>query len=107
MAQENRAPIDFSKTEGNPPIPATLQALVTKMLAKKSDDRPQGYKEIIDALVAAQGQAEAAGLMPDPEAVSTLPSTETKKSLSGSSSPGGPGGTPTPPQATGSARRQP
>ena len=97
MAQENRAPIDFSAPEGNPPIPATLQALVTKMLAKKSDDRPQGYEEIIDALVAAQGQAEAAGLMPDPEAVSTLPSTEAPKSLSGSAgSPGGPGGTPSP-----------
>ena len=97
MAQENRAPIDFSAPEGNPPIPATLQALVAKMLAKKSDDRPQGYEEIIDALVAAQGQAEAAGLMPDPEAVSTLPSTETPKSLSGSAgSPGGPGGTPSP-----------
>ena len=97
MAQENRAPIDFSVPEGNPPIPATLQALVAKMLAKKSDDRPQGYEEIIDALVAAQGQAEAAGLMPDPETVSTLPSTETPKSLSGSAgSPGGPGGTPSP-----------
>jgi serine/threonine protein kinase len=97
MAQENRAPFDFSAPEGNPPIPATLQALVSKMLAKKSDDRPQGYEEIIDALVAAQGQAEAAGLMPDPEAVSTLPSSETFKSLSGSAgSPGGPGATPSP-----------
>ncbi len=97
MAQENRAPIDFSAPEGNPPIPATLQALVTRMLAKKSDDRPQGYEEIIDALVAAQGQAEAAGLMPDPETVSTLPTTEAPKSLSGSAgSPGGPGGTPSP-----------
>ena len=97
MAQENRAPLDFSAPEGNPPIPSTLQALITKMLAKKSDDRPQGYEEIIDALVAAQGQAEAAGLMPDPESVSTLPTTETSKSLSGSAgSPGGPGGTPSP-----------
>ena len=100
MAQENRTPIDFSAPEGNPPIPPTLQALVTKMLAKKSDDRPQGYEEIIDALVAAQGQAEADGLMPDPEAVSTLPFTEAPKSLSGSAgsavSPGGPGGTPSP-----------
>jgi serine/threonine protein kinase len=97
MAQENRAPFDFSAPEGNPPIPATLQALVTKMLAKKSDDRPQGYEEIIDALVAAQGQAEAAGLMPDPEAVSTLPNTDAPKSLSGSAgAQGGPAGTPSP-----------
>ncbi len=97
MAQENRVPVDFSVPEGNPPVPATLQALVVKMLAKKSDDRPQGYEEIIDALVAVQGQAEAAGLMPDPEAVSTLPSTEAPKSLSGSAgSPGGIGGTPSP-----------
>ena len=108
MAQENRAPIDFSAPEGNPPIPATLQALVTKMLAKKSDDRPQGYEEIIDALVAAQGQAEAAGLMPDPEAVSTLPSTETPKSLSGSAgSPGGPGATPSPVGQQAPAERRP
>gem|GEM_PF-2369678 len=97
MAQENRAPVDFSVPEGNPPIPASLQALIVKMLAKKSDDRPQGYEEIIDALVAAQAEAEKAGLVPDPEIVSTLPSTETKKSLSGSAgSPGGPGGTPSP-----------
>ena len=97
MAQENRVPVDFSAPEGNPPVPATLQALVGKMLAKKSDDRPQGYEEIIDALVAVQGQAEAAGLMPDLESVSTLPSTETPKSLSGSAgSPGGFGGTPSP-----------
>ena len=74
MAQENRAPIDFSVPEGNPPIPDSLQALVQKMLAKKSDDRPQGYEEIIDAIVAAQGEAEKAGLVPDPETVSTLPS---------------------------------
>ncbi|MBI5444976.1 MAG: protein kinase [Deltaproteobacteria bacterium] len=94
MAQENRAPIDFAVPEECPPIPPTLQALVSKMLAKKSDDRPQGYEEIIDALVAAQGQAEAAGLMPDPEAVSSLPSTETRKSVSGS--PAGPGATPSP-----------
>ena len=84
MAQENRGPIDFSVPEGNPPIPESLQALVMKMLAKKSDDRPQGYEEIIDAIVAAQGEAERAGLVPDPEAVSTLPSTEPPKSLSGS-----------------------
>ena len=92
MAQENRQPIDFSTPEGNPPIPESLQALVLKMLAKKSDDRPQGYEEIIDALVAAQAEAERAGLVPDPETVSTLPSTETKKSISGSAgTPGGPG----------------
>jgi hypothetical protein len=97
MAQENRAPIDFSVPEGNPPIPASLQALIVKMLAKKSDDRPQGYEEIIDALVAAQAEAEKAGLVPDPEIVSTLPTTEAKKSLSGSAgSPGGLGGTPSP-----------
>ena len=97
MAQENRTPFDFTAPEGSPPIPATLQALVTKMLAKKSDDRPQGYEEIIDALVAAQGQAEAAGLTPDPEDVSTLPSTEPRKSLSGAgASPGVAGGTPSP-----------
>lgn len=83
MAQENRAPIDFAVPEGNPPIPESLQALVLKMLAKKSDDRPRGYEEIIDALVAAQGEAERAGLFPDPESVSSLPSTETKKSVSG------------------------
>lgn len=64
MAQENRQPIDFAAPEGNPPIPERLQALVLKMLAKKSDDRPQGYEEIIDALVAAQAEAEAAGLVP-------------------------------------------
>lgn len=92
MAQENRQPIDFAVPEGNPPIPERLQALVLKMLAKKSDDRPQGYEEIIDALVAAQAEAEASGLVPDPESVSTLPSTETKKSISGSAgTPGGPG----------------
>ncbi len=92
MAQENRQPIDFSTPEGNPPIPESLQALVVKMLAKKSDDRPQGYEEIIDALVAAQAEAEKAGLVPDPETVSTLPSTDTKRSVSGSAgTPGGPG----------------
>jgi serine/threonine protein kinase len=91
MAQENRAPIDFSAPEGNPPIPESLQALVVKMLAKKSEDRPQRYEEIIDAIVAAQGEAERSGLVPDPETVSTLPSTETRKSISGSAaSPGGP-----------------
>ncbi len=96
MAQENRAPIDFAAPEGNPPIPETLQALVLKMLAKKSEDRPQGYEEIIDALVAAQAEAERAGLVPDPETVSTLPSTEVRKSISGSAgTPGGPG-TPSP-----------
>jgi len=44
MAQENRAPIDFTVPEGNPPIPDSLQALVLKMLAKKSDDRPKGLR---------------------------------------------------------------
>ncbi len=97
MAQENRVPLDFSVPEGSPPIPAPLQALISKMLAKKSDDRPQGYEEIIDALVAAQAETERAGLVPDPEVVSTLPSTETKKSTSGSAgSPAGLGGTPAP-----------
>ena len=95
MAQENRQPIDFAVPEGNPPIPERLQALVLRMLAKKSEDRPQGYEEIIDALVAAQAEAEAAGLVPDPESVSTLPSTDVKKSISGSA--GTPGaGTPGP-----------
>ncbi len=97
MAQENRVPLDFSVPEGSPPIPAPLQALISKMLAKKSDDRPQGYEEIIDALVAAQAETEKAGLVPDPEVVSTLPSTETKKSTSGSAgSPADLGGTPSP-----------
>jgi serine/threonine protein kinase len=90
MAQENRGPIDFSAPEGSPPIPESLQALVLKMLAKKSEDRPQRYEEIIDAIVAAQGEAEKAGLVPDPEAVSTLPSTEARKSLSGSGGPATP-----------------
>lgn len=84
MAQENRAPVDFSAPEGNPPVPESLQALVMKMLAKKSDDRPQGYEEIIDALVAAQAEAERAGLVPDAEEVANLPSPEAPKSVSGS-----------------------
>ncbi len=84
MAQENRGPIDFAAPEGNPAIPEPLQALVLKMLAKKSEDRPQGYEEIIDALVAAQSEAEKGGLVPDPETVSTLPSSETHHSTSGS-----------------------
>ena len=84
MAQENRTPIDFAAPEGSPPIPETLRALVLKMLAKKSEDRPQGYEEIIDALVAAQSEAEKAGLVPDPETVSTLPSPESRSSISGS-----------------------
>lgn len=96
MAQENRAPIDFTAPEGNPPIPEPLQALVLKMLAKKSEDRPQGYEEIIDALVAAQSEAEKAGLVPDPETVSTLPSPETRSSISGSA------GTPASPAGAGS-----
>ena len=100
MAQENRAPIDFAVPEGNPPIPESLQALVLKMLAKKSDDRPKGYEEIIDAIVAAQGEAERAGLVPDPESVSTLPSIETKKSLSGAAATPGGLGTPSPSGAT-------
>ena len=66
MAQENRAPIDFSAPEGNPPIPESLQALVVKMLAKKSEDRPQGYEEIIDAIVAAQAEAEKVRPRPRP-----------------------------------------
>ncbi len=90
MAQENRAPVDFAVPDGNPPIPESLQALVLKMLSKKSDDRPQGYDEIIDALVAAQGEAERAGLVPDPETVSTLPSPEGRAPVAGFS------GTPSP-----------
>ncbi len=96
MAQENRQPIDFSVPEGNPPIPEALQALVLRMLAKKSDDRPKGYEEIIDAIVAAQGDAERAGLVPDPETVSTLPTTEPPKSLSGAAGTPGGFGTPSP-----------
>lgn len=96
MAQENRGPIDFAVPEGNPPIPEHLQALVLKMLAKKSEDRPQGYEEIIDALVAAQSEAEKAGLVPDPETVSTLPSPEARSSISGSA------GTPASPAGAGS-----
>lgn len=96
MAQENRGPIDFTAPEGNPPIPEPLQALVLKMLAKKSEDRPQGYEEIIDALVAAQSEAERSGLVPDPETVSTLPSPETRSSISGSA------GTPASPAGAGS-----
>lgn len=96
MAQENRAPIDFAAPEGNPPIPEPLQALVMKMLAKKSDDRPQGYEEIIDALVAAQAEAERAGLVPDAEEVANLPSPEPPKSLSGSAGPKAGARTPAP-----------
>ena len=96
MAQENRGPIDFTAPEGNPPIPEPLQALVLKMLAKKSEDRPQGYEEIIDALVAAQSEAERSGLVPDPETVSTLPSPEARSSISGSA------GTPASPAGAGS-----
>jgi len=96
MAQENRGPVDFSAPEGNPSIPEPLQALVLKMLAKKSEDRPQGYEEIIDALVAAQSEAERSGLVPDPETVSTLPSPETRSSISGSA------GTPASPAGAGS-----
>jgi len=95
MAQENRAPIDFSAPEGNPPIPESLQALVLKMLSKKSDDRPQGYEEIIDAIVAAQGEAERAGLVPDPEAVAMLPTPEGRASVSGAAgTPARSGGSP-------------
>jgi serine/threonine protein kinase len=90
MAQENRAPVDFTVPEGNPPIPEALQALVLKMLAKKADDRPQRYEEIIDVIVATQGEAERAGLVPDPEAVAALPSPEGRPPISGSS------GTPSP-----------
>jgi serine/threonine protein kinase len=100
MAQENRAPIDFTVPEGNPPIPENLQALVLRMLAKKSDDRPKGYEEIIDAIVATQTEAEKAGLVPDPETVSTLPSIETKKSLSGAAATPGGVGTPSPSGST-------
>lgn len=107
MAQENRAPIDFSAPEGSPPIPEPLQALVLKMLAKKSDDRPSGYEEIIDALVAAQGEAEKAGLVPDPESVSTLPSVETRKSLSGPAATPGGLGTPSPSGSTPAGWSQP
>lgn len=96
MAQENRAPIDFAVPEGNPSVPPPLQALVLKMLAKKSDDRPQGYEEIIDALVAAQADAEKAGLVPDPETVANLPSVETPKSTSGSAGPKAGARTPSP-----------
>lgn len=107
MAQENRAPIDFTAPEGSPPIPESLQALVLKMLAKKSDDRPSGYEEIIDALVAAQGEAEKAGLVPDPESVSSLPSIETKKSLSGAAATPGGVGTPSPSGSTPAGWSQP
>lgn len=107
MAQENRAPIDFTAPEGSPAIPEPLQALVLKMLAKKADDRPAGYEEIIDALVAAQGEAEKAGLVPDPESVSTLPSTETRKSLSGAAATPGGIGTPSPSGSTPAGWSQP
>jgi len=107
MAQENRQPIDFSAPEGSPPIPESLQALVVKMLAKKADDRPQGYEEIIDAIVAAQGEAERAGLVPDPETVTSLPSIEPKKSASGSAGTPGRLGTPSPSGASPAGWAQP
>ncbi|MDX9733808.1 MAG: protein kinase [Thermoanaerobaculia bacterium] len=104
MAQENRGPIDFAAPEGNPAIPDSLQALVLKMLAKKSEDRPQGYEEIIDALVAAQSEAEKSGLVPDPETVSTLPSPEARSSISGSAgTPASPAGSSPTPGGSGAA----
>ena len=72
-AHERRAPLDFTVPPGCPPVPPALQALVTKMLERDPSQRPQGYDEIIDTLVAIQSDAEKAGLVPDPATLSTLP----------------------------------
>lgn len=72
-AHEQRVPLDFTPPEGNPPPPAPLQAIVSRMLERDPADRPQGYEEIIDSLVAVQAQAEKDGLLPDLAVVSTLP----------------------------------
>ena len=55
-----------------PPLPDPLRGIVRRMLARKPDDRPQSYEEIIHVLDRLQ-RGLPPSLEPDPEALRTLP----------------------------------
>lgn len=61
-------PAELAAPEGNPPIPPAVAAVVGKMLAKRREDRPQSYGEVIEVFRSALAEAG----VPAPPPTSTL-----------------------------------
>ena len=87
-------PPPLAAPEGCPPIPDEVAAIVRKMLAKRREDRPQSYAEIVEALETAlrrvgSGEIPRPGLNPATAAPDSPYATKTKET-------GGFGGRPVP-----------
>ncbi len=72
MAHQREQRYDVEAPAGAPALPDELAAVVRRMLARKPDDRPQSYEEIIDLLHRVQ-LGVPPGLEPDPLFLETLP----------------------------------
>ncbi len=63
---------EIAAPAGVPPLPEALRSIVRRMLAKRPDDRPQSYEEIIHVMDRIQRGLPPA-LEPDPLELRTLP----------------------------------
>jgi serine/threonine protein kinase len=72
MAHQKDHEFAVEAPPGVPPLPAAVVDIVRRMLARRPEDRPSSYEEIIEILDRAQGSLES-GLEPDQETIATLP----------------------------------
>ncbi len=72
MAHQTEHRYDVEAPTGAPALPEELAGVVRRMLARKPDDRPQSYEEIIDLLHRVQ-LGVPPGLEADPVSLETLP----------------------------------
>lgn len=93
QAHQKEREYDFAVAEGRPELPGDMRDLLTRMLSRPREERPQQYGEIIEILDRAQKKAAAAGLEPDAATLSSLPPPPGKTGVSGGgSAPSGSGG---------------
>ena len=93
MAHQKENAFEVVAPAGVPPLPEALRDTVRWMLARRPDDRPQSYEEIIDVLDRIQRDLDPA-LEPDPLEVQTLPPPVAGRI--GSSGPSSPSPPPSP-----------
>ena len=92
MAHEQDHEFMVQAPPGLPPLPSEVVHVVRRMLARRREDRPASYEEIIEILDGAQRSLEP-HLEPDEETIATLPMPAPERISSS-------GGRPTPAGAT-------
>jgi hypothetical protein len=92
MAHEQDHELEVQAPPGLPPLPSEVVHVARRMLARRREDRPSSYEEIIEILDGAQRRLEP-HLEPDEETIATLPMPAPERISSS-------GGRPTPAGAT-------